>query len=327
MRSGMRFSMTDKSRLLREGLSTNIAHVRSHAGMNEQVLLQRRPTSESFAANGTTVRFVTGVNPHVDLQSAVTRESLSAFLADDVLLSLVLPDHVLVQILLTHHSPLAHLALVLRLVMSELLMHVKRIAVQTSFTTNVADDRLLSVTESYVICQVTLHLELLPASLARKFEVVRVLPSDVNLQFVLVLVLVIALIAVKQFGLIRSRARSARLVLPLDVRIEGRSFDRLEVALVARVNLVQGLDFVLTLVGVQRALFRALEVAQVATFLQGSLVVVFLGNVTRHGGSFLATKRTARARKYRSTALRHLVIQFLLLFRRRDRAAPLARSS
>lgn len=69
------------------------------------------------------------MNPHVNLQSAVSRKCFATFFTNDVLFSLVLPDHVLIQILLAHHSSLAYLTFVFCLVVSKLLMDVKRIAI------------------------------------------------------------------------------------------------------------------------------------------------------------------------------------------------------
>lgn len=195
----MRLSVTDQSRLLGERFAADVAHVRSDPGVYKQVLLEGCSTSERFVTDGAGVRFVTGVDSHVDFQSAVPREGFPALLADNVLPSLVLGDHVLVKVLLCHHTPLAHLALVLCLVMGELLMNVEGVTVQAGFPADVAYDRLLLVTEAYVIGQVALHLEFLAAGLARELEVVRVFPGDVYLQLVLVLVLVVALVAVKQF--------------------------------------------------------------------------------------------------------------------------------
>lgn len=107
MRARMRLPVTDQTRLLREGLAADIAHVRPDTGVDEQVLLERGPAREGLAADGAAVRLVTGVNSHMHLQSAIPRERLAALLAHHVLLALVLPEHVLVQILLTDHSPLA----------------------------------------------------------------------------------------------------------------------------------------------------------------------------------------------------------------------------
>ena len=67
MRSRVRFPMTDQSRLLRERLAADVANVRPHASVNQQVLLQRCSTRERLVAYGAGVRFVTGVNPHVHL--------------------------------------------------------------------------------------------------------------------------------------------------------------------------------------------------------------------------------------------------------------------
>lgn len=238
------------------------------------MLFQSCSSCEGLVAYSATVRFVTCVNPHVNLQPAVPGEGLATFFANDVLPLLVLPDHVFVEVLLSHHSPLAHLTLVLGFVMGELLVHVQGIAVQTGLPANVADYWLLFVTETDVISQVPFHLELLATSLAGELEIIRVLPGDVDLQLVLVFVLVIALVAAEQF---RQAVRSAGLrhsVFPFDVRVQGRFFSSLEGALVAREYLVEILRLVLALVIVQRALLLAFEVAKVA-MLFGRLFALF----------------------------------------------------
>lgn len=252
------------------------------------MLLQRCSTGERFVAYGAGVRFIACVDPHVDFQPAVPGERFPALLADHVLPLFVLPDHVLVQIFLGDHPPLAHLALVLGLVMGEFLMHVQRIAVQTRFPANVADNRLLLVAETYVVSEITFHFEFLAASLARELEVVRVLPGHVDLQFVLVLVLVVALVAVEQLRLAVVGARFRHLVLPLYMRVQRRLFVRLEHAFVARVHVADLHDFVLPFVRVQGALFRTLEVAEIAPFLGHLLRRLFLGRSSRDRRSKLA---------------------------------------
>jgi hypothetical protein len=160
------------------------------------------------------------MDPHMDLQSTVSREGLAAFLAHDVLPTLVLSEHMLIEILLADHPSLAYLTFVFRLVMREFLVHVQGVAVEAGLAADVADDRLFSMAEAYVVCQVTLDFELLAAGLAGELEVVRVLASDMYLQLVLVLVLVIALTAIKQFRL-RIAAICSRLsVFSLDVRVQ-----------------------------------------------------------------------------------------------------------
>jgi hypothetical protein len=161
------------------------------------MLLESGPASEGLVANGTAIWLIPGMNPHVHLQSAIPRERLAALLAHYVLPTLVLSEHMLVKILLTHHSSLTYLTLVFCLVMRELLVHVQRIAVETSLAANVANHRLFPMAETYVIRQIALDLKLLTAGLAGKLEDVRMLARDVYLQLVLVLVLVIALATIK----------------------------------------------------------------------------------------------------------------------------------
>lgn len=197
MRARMRLPVTDQSRLLGERLAANVAHVRPDPSMNQQVLFQRCSTRERFVAYSAGVRFVASVDPHVDFQPTVPRERFPALLANHVLPLLVLPDHVLVQIFLSDHPPLAHLALVFSLVMGEFLVNVQRVAVQTRFPANVADNRLFLMAETYVVGQVAFHLELLPTSLARELEIIRVLSGHVHFQLIFVLVLVVALVAVE----------------------------------------------------------------------------------------------------------------------------------
>jgi len=124
MRARMRFPVADQAWFLREGFAANIAHVRPNPGVDEQMLLESGPASEGLIADGAAVRLVPGMDPHVHFQSTVSRERLAALLAHHILPALVLPEHVLVEVLLTHHSPLAYLTLVLGLVMRELLMHI-----------------------------------------------------------------------------------------------------------------------------------------------------------------------------------------------------------
>lgn len=256
--------MADESRLLGEGFAAYVADVGPHAGVNEEMLLQGVSPGERFVADSAVVRFVAGVYAHVDLEPAVSREGLAALLADDVLALLVLPEHVLVEVLLADHPAFAHLALVLRLVVSEFLMDVERIAVQTGLAADVADHRLLPMAEPHVVRQIALDLELLPASLARELEVVGVLPRYVNLELVLALVLVVALTAGEELGLLGVPRRSRRLVLALYVRVERCLLSGLEVALVARVDVTGVLGSVTSLVRVEGAAIRALEATAVA---------------------------------------------------------------
>lgn len=269
MGTRMRLPVTDQTRLLSESFAADIAHVRPDARVDEQVLLEGRSAGEGLLADGAAVRFVPGMDPHVHLQPAVPRERLAALLAHHILPTLVLPEHVLVEVLLADHPSLAYLALVLGLVVRELLMHVQGVAVEAGLAANVADHWLLPMAETYVVRQIALDLELLAAGLAGKFEVVRVLARDVYLQLVLVLVLVVALAAVEQLRLRVAVAGPWLLVLPLDVRVQRRLLGSLEAALVARVHLIHVLHLVPALMRVQRALLRAREIAEIAMLLDG----------------------------------------------------------
>lgn len=278
MRARMRFPVADQAWFLREGFAADIAHVRPDAGVNQQMLFECGPASERLAADGAAVRFVPGVDPHVHLQSTVPREGFAALLAHHVLPALVLPEHVLVEVFLADHSPLAYLTLVLGLVVRELLMHVQGVAVETGLAANVADHRLLPVAEAYVVRQVALDLELLAAGLAGEFEVVRVLARDVYLQLVFVLVLIVALVAVEELRL-RVAGAPRLLVLPLYVRVQRRLLAGLEAAFVARVHLADVLQLpVPTFMRVQSALLRAREIAEIAA-LTDILLAGFLRDV------------------------------------------------
>lgn len=260
----MRFPVTDQSGFLREGFAANVTNVRPDAGVNEQVLFERGPSGEGFVADLAIVGSVPGVDSHVDLEARVSGESFAAFLADDALAFLVLPEHVLVEIFLANHAAFAHVTLVFSFVVSELLMDVEGVAVEASFATNVANNRLLAVAEPHVVRQVSLDLELLGADIAREFEVVGVFSCDMHFELVFVFVFVVALAAGEKFGsLVRRVAR--RLVFSFYMRIKRRFLLGLEVALVAEVNLVLWLHRVLSaLVRAQRPLVPRFEAAAVA---------------------------------------------------------------
>jgi len=159
--------------------------------------------------------------------------------------------------------------------MGEFLVHVQGVAVEAGLATDVANDRLFSMAEAYVVRQVTLDLELLAAGLAGELEVVRVFASDVYLQLVLVLVLVIALAAIEQFRLRVAATRSRLSVFSLDVRVQRRLLAGLKTALVACVHLTDVFHLMPTFVRVQCALLRARKVAQIATFSDASLAGSF----------------------------------------------------
>lgn len=178
----MRLAVTDQSGLLREGLPADITNVRPHARVYQQVLPIGGSARERLAADVTVVRSVAGVRHHVLLQPVILREGLAALFADEALPALVLQQDVLIEILLRDHTPLADLALVLRLEVRPLLVHVERIAVGARFAAHVADYRALLVLEAYVQPHVTLHLELLAAILAIVLVLGRVLPLEVLLQ-------------------------------------------------------------------------------------------------------------------------------------------------
>lgn len=116
------------------------------------------------------------------------------------------------------------MTLVLCLVVSKLLVDVEGIGVCAYLGTNVANYWLLLVSETYVICQISLDLVLLVAAVTWEFELFAVLPSHVNLYLVLVLVAVITLIAVEHFHFPKAHCL---VVHPLDVRDQGRFAFRL----------------------------------------------------------------------------------------------------
>lgn len=146
------------------------------------MLAQATVSGERSGADGTPVRFVASVYPHVLPEVVVLEERLPTFLADGLLLLLVLSQHVLVQVLLGHQPPPAHRTLVLRLVMSVFLMSVQAVAVPARFPANVAHHRRFPVIQPRVRGQVALDLELLAALLARELVTLRVLSHEVRTQ-------------------------------------------------------------------------------------------------------------------------------------------------
>lgn len=262
--------MTDKTWLLSERLAADVADVRSLSSVDQKMLLQSIPPGEIFVTHRAAVRFVTRVDPHVDLESAVPGEGLATLLAHCVLPLLVLSEHMFVQIFLRDHPPLTDLALVLGLVVSEFLVHIKRVAIQTRFATDITDDRLLSMSEPDMVCQVTLDLELFAAKLARELKINRVLSCHVDLQLVLILVLVVAVIAAEQLRLLA--VGLVDLVLALLVRVQRASLACLKPTLLAGINLRLGLLHVLTSpVRIKCVLLFAPELAEIA-----GVTVVFL---------------------------------------------------
>lgn len=269
VRTRMRLPVTDQTRLLSEGFAADIAHVWSDASMDQQMLLESCSAGKGFLADGTAVWFVSGVDSHVHLQSAVPRERLAALLAYYVLPTLVLSKHVLVEVFLTDHPSLAYLTLVFGFVVSKFLMYIQGVAIETSLTANITDHWLLSVAKTYMVRQITLDFKLFTAGLAGEFEVVRVLARDVYLQLIFVLILVVALAAIKQFRLGITVAGPWLFVFPLDVRVQRRLLGSLEAALITRVHLIDILHFVPAFMRVQRALLRTGEITEIAMFLDG----------------------------------------------------------
>ena len=288
MNAGMRLSVADQARLLRERLAANITDIRSFARVDKQMLPVRGATCESLAAYVTVVRPVAGVGHHVLFQPMVLRERFPALLADEALPSLVLQQNVLVEILLCDHAPLADLALVLRLEVRPLLMYVQRVAVRASFPAHVAHDRPLLVLESHVQPHVTLHLELLAAVLAVVLVLGRVFPLQVFLQSPPVLALELAHVARILLGL-RSRCRRVPVatppsahtfarVFPADVRVKRRLVRALVVAKVARVRQAIGvLRLLVLLLGLVLQSDVHLESDQTAAYLEADLALVTLG--------------------------------------------------
>lgn len=140
------------------------------------------PAGEGLAADVTGMRPVASVNHHVLLQTMILRKGFAALLAHEALPALVLQQNVLIQILLRDHASMTDRALVLRLEMRPLLVHVKRIAVGAGFAADVADYRTLLVLEAYVQPHVTLHFESFAAVFATIFVLGPVLSVHVLLQ-------------------------------------------------------------------------------------------------------------------------------------------------
>ena len=102
------------------------------------------------------------VHGHIALQRLLLRKGLATLGAHDLLPLLVLHEHVLVEVLLHHHSPLAYRTLELGLEVRPLLVHVEQDALQAEFTANVAAYRLiLIVVELHVLRHVAFDLQLL----------------------------------------------------------------------------------------------------------------------------------------------------------------------
>lgn len=195
MHTGMRFPVADQARLLRERFAAYITDVGTFPRVDEQVLPVGCATRESLPADVTVVGSVTGVRHHVLLEPMVLGERFPALLANEALAPLVLQEYVLIEILLCYHTPLAYLALVLRLEVGPLLVDVEGVTVRAGLPADVADYRALFVLETHVESHVTLHLELLTAVLAIVLVLGRVFTLEVFLQSAPILTLELANVA------------------------------------------------------------------------------------------------------------------------------------
>lgn len=178
----MNLPVAYQTSLLSERFPAHVAYVNPLAGVQQQMLAQTTVSGERSGADGTPVRFVASVYPHVLSEVMILEERLPTFLADGLLLLLVLSQHVLVEVLLGHQPPAAHRTLVLRFVMSVFLMSVQAVAVSACFPTDVAHHGRFPVVQSRVRGQVALDLELLAALLARELVTLRVLSHKVRAQ-------------------------------------------------------------------------------------------------------------------------------------------------
>lgn len=188
----------------------------------------------------------------------------------------------LVEVLLSDHSPLAYLALVLWFEMGPLLMNVQGIAVRARLPAHVAHDRPLLVLETHVKPHVALHLELLPAILAVVLVLGRVFPLQVFLQSAPILTLELAHVARVLLRLARVPVTAFpppdtfRRVFPTDVGMKGGLVRTLVVAIVARVRQTLRI-FHLFLLGLVLKGHVHLERDQATAYLETNFAFVTLG--------------------------------------------------
>lgn len=176
----MDLSVADETGLLSERFAAYVTRVDTLAGVQKEVLAQAAVPGERSAADRAAVRLVTRMDPHVFPEVVLLKEGLAALLAHRLLLLLVLRQHVLIQILLGDESPVAHRALVLRLVMGVLLMSVQAVAVAAGLAADVAHHRRLPMIQPGVRGEVALDLEPLAALLARVTVMLRMLADEVR---------------------------------------------------------------------------------------------------------------------------------------------------
>lgn len=166
--------------LLGERFAAHVADVDPLTRVQEEVLAETAVSGERSCAHRTAVRFVAGVNPHVFPEVVVLEERFPALLANGLLLFLVLGQHVLVQVLFGHQSPVAHRTLVLCFVMSVFLMRVQTVTVPAGFPAHVAYHGWFPVVQSRVGGQIALDLELFAALLAGELVTLRMLPHEMG---------------------------------------------------------------------------------------------------------------------------------------------------
>lgn len=274
--------MTDQARLLRESLTTNITNVRSFSRVYQKVLPISCTTGEGFTADVAVVRPVTRVGHHVLFQSMILRKRFATFLANEALPSFVLQEYVLIEILLSYHSSLADLALVLRLEVGPLLMNVKGVAVGTGLPANVANDRALLVLEAHVKSHVTLDFELLSTELAGVLVLRGVLALEMFLQassrltFELAHVASVLLLFRKNTPIGFPSAGSTSRVFPTYVRIKRRFVGTLVITEITGVRQALHIVDVFLLLGFVLQRYVHLKRYQATADLEAYLALVSL---------------------------------------------------
>lgn len=181
MRPGMSLPVTYQPRLLGKGLPADVADERPLAGVNEKMLPKLGTSSEWFATYQTRVRLAARMNGHVPLEGVLLSERFATFGAHNLLPLLVLRYHMLIEILLRDHPPLAYVTLIFGLVVRPFLVYVERTTVLAKLAADVAIDGLFLVMESHVVRKVSLNLELLRTELAMMLVLIGVLANKVRL--------------------------------------------------------------------------------------------------------------------------------------------------
>lgn len=209
----VRLSVTYQAGLLRVFLAAYVALVDLFIQVKQQMLAETAVLAEASAADGTGVRSNAHVAPHVRPELEQIGARLTAHVAYELLLLLV-PRHMLVQILLRCQFPFAYVALVLLLVMD-----VVQVTVQSSLVLagDVADVTLHAgrpMLELRVMGQVALQFEL-PAALRTGVVVAcRVLANEMRAESVLER-------ADQAANLTRERSPDRRVALTFSFRLLG----------------------------------------------------------------------------------------------------------